>query len=123
MATTDEQLFVITASNQEAQRHVAKSIAQGIEPAFSSDHFDQATLAAVTQSSADGRFYAWGVVPGPKNESTWNAIRPGDHVLVYQQGRYTYSTRVISKHRNAAFAEGLWGRDPHGQTWEFMYFL
>ena len=41
----------------------------------------------------------------------------------YQVKHYMYWTRVISKHRNAAFAEALWGKDPEGRTWEFMYFL
>lgn len=123
MPQTNEQLFVITASNPDAQRHVEKSIANSIDPALCSQHFDSAVLEDVWQKSNDGRLYAWGAVPGPRNEPTWDAMQPGDYVLVYQEGRYTYWTRVISKHRNAAFAEALWRRDPEGRRYEFMYFL
>jgi hypothetical protein len=75
------------------------------------------------ERSTDGKFYAWGAVPGKRNEPNWNAMQPGDHVLVYQEGRYTHWTRVISKHRKPSFAEDLWGRDTDRQTWEFMHFL
>jgi hypothetical protein len=118
-----EQLFVITASNADAQRHIEKSIANSIDPAFCAKFFDSPVLEEVMRSSADGKFYAWGAVPGKRNEPNWSAMQPGDHVLVYQEGRYTYWTRVISKHRKQSFAENLWGRDADGQTWEFMYFL
>ena len=62
-------------------------------------------------------------VPGERNQPNWEAMQAGDYVLVYQVKHYTYWTRVISKHWNAAFAEALWGKDPEGRTWEFMYFL
>jgi hypothetical protein len=118
-----EQLFVITASNVDAQRHIEKSIANSIDPAICTKHFDSPVLEEVTRRSTDGKFYAWGAVPGKRNEPNWNAMQPGDHVLVYQEGRYTYWTRVISKHRKPSFAEDLWGRDTDRQTWEFMHFL
>jgi 5-methylcytosine-specific restriction protein B len=118
-----EQLFVITASNPDAKRHVEKSIANPIDPALCAKYFDSATLNEVVTNSVDGKFYAWGARPGERNEPNWNAMRPGAHVLLYQEGRYTYWTRVISKQRSALFAEAVWGRDAEGQTWEFMYFL
>jgi MoxR-like ATPase len=118
-----EQLFVITASNLDAQRHIEKSIANSIDPALCTQHFDSSVLEDVRQKSADGKFYAWGAVPGERNQPNWDSMQAGDCVLVYQVKHYTYWTRVISKHRNAAFAEALWKRDPEGRTWEFMYFL
>jgi hypothetical protein len=123
MPQTEEHLFVITASNQDAKRHIEKSIANAIDPAVCARHFDNTVLDEVIRRSEDGKFYAWGAVPGKRNQPNWTAMQAGDHVLVYQEGIYTYWTRVISKHKNAAFAETLWGRDPEGQTWEFMYFL
>jgi MoxR-like ATPase/predicted RNA-binding protein with PUA-like domain len=118
-----EQLFVITASNVAAQRNIEKSIANSIDRAMCARHFDSAVLDKVNRQSGDGKFYAWGAVPGKRNEPNWIAMQPGDHALFYQEGRYTYWTRVISRHRNAPFAEALWGRDADDQTWEFMYFL
>ena len=123
MPQTEEQLFVITASNPDAQRHIGKSIANSIDPALCTQHFDSAVLEDVRQKSADGKFYAWGALPGERNQPNWSSMQVGDYVLVYQVKQYTYWTRVISKHRNAAFAEALWERDPEGRTWEFMYFL
>lgn len=116
MPETREPLFVITASNPDAKHHVEKSIANAIDPTICAKHFESAVLDEVTRSSTDGKFYAWGAVPGRRNEPNWNSMQPGDHVLVYQDGRYTYWTQVISKHRNEGFAEELWNRDPDGQT-------
>ena len=102
MPQTEEQLFVITASNADAQRHIGKSIANSIDPALYTQHFDSAVLEDVKQKSADGKFYAWGAVPGERNQPNWSSMQAGDYVLVYQAKHYTYWTRVISKRRNAA---------------------
>jgi len=119
-----ERLFVITASNRAAKRHVEETIANSIAPAICSAHFPADVLAEVEKKSTDGKFYAWGAKPGEGNERNWNALQPGDYILLYQDGSYTYWSRVISKHRNAAFAEAVWRRDVEdNQTWEFMYFL
>jgi len=123
MPQTQEQLFVITASNPDAKRHIEKSVANSIDPPICTQHFDGSVLNEVMRKSADGKFYAWGAVPGIRNEPTWNSMEEGDNVLTYQEGRYTYWTRVITKHRNASFAQALWGKDPDSKTWEFMYFL
>ncbi len=61
--------------------------------------------------------------PGPANDRNWENLAPGDFVLVYQSGEYTFHSRVISKHRNKAFAKALCGVDEENQTWEQMYFL
>jgi hypothetical protein len=55
MPQTQEQLFVITASNPDAKRHIEKSIANSIEPAICTQHFDSAVLDEVMQKSADGK--------------------------------------------------------------------
>jgi 5-methylcytosine-specific restriction protein B len=118
-----EHLYIITASNEDAKEHVRKSIANPIDPAICAAHFPNDVLDEVRRKSTDGNFYAWGARPGKRNEPNWNALQEGDFVFLYQDGIYTYWTRVISKHRNAGFAEAIWRRHPEGDTWEFMYFL
>ena len=123
MPQAQEQLFVVTASNPDAKRHIEVSVAHWIEPVVCEAHFEATVLDEVRQKSADGHFYAWGARPGDGNERNWNALQTGDHVLVYQDGIYTYWTRVIAKHRNEGFAEAIWKRHSDGDTWEYMYFL
>jgi hypothetical protein len=50
-------------------------------------------------------------------------MTPGDYVLTYQDGRYTYWSQVIETLHNKALARAIWGRDGGGDTWEYMYFL
>lgn len=119
----EEQLFVVTASNPEAASHVAKSISSPIDLAFCQQHFEQPVLEDVARNSSDGNLYAWGAVPGQRNLPNWEKMKTGNHVLVYQNGRFTYWTRAISKHRSVDFAKALWGTDENGKTWELMYFL
>jgi AAA domain (dynein-related subfamily)/EVE domain len=120
---SDQQIFVITASNDEARRHVELSIANPVDPALPANHFDELTLGPLRVRSEDGQIYAWGALPGKKNLQNWSAMKPGDFVFLYQGGVYTYWSRIISKHRNAPFAKALWGTTAEGQTWELMYFL
>lgn len=123
MPQTQERLFVVTASNPDAKRHIEQTIAHPIDPRVCAAHFPSSVLDDVKQKSADGQFYAWGARPGEGNERNWNALKVGDRIVVYQDGVYTYKTQVIAKHRNSGFAEAVWGRHPEGDTWEYMYFL
>ena len=105
MPQSEERLFVITASNPDAKRHIEKSIANPIDPAIYTRFFDSTVLDELLRQSKDGKAYAWGAVPGKNNEPNWSAMQPGDHVLVYQQGRYTYWTLLLLRpiERNALF--------------------
>lgn len=123
MPEASRRLFVITASNEQAKQHVQKTIANPIDPAICAAHFPADVLDQVSRKSTDGNFYAWGARPGKRNEPNWNTLQEGDYVFLYQDGDYTFWMRVISKHRNRAFAEAIWELHPEGNTWEFMYFL
>ena len=105
---TQEHLYIITASNEDAKEHVRKSIANAIDPAICAAHFSNDVLDEVRRKSTDGNFYAWGARPGKRNEPNWNALQEGDCVFLYQDGNYTYWTRVISQHRNSRFAKTVW---------------
>jgi len=118
-----EQLVVITASGPAPRRHIDLSIARGIDEQLVQEHFDDHLLETVRAASTDGRFYAWGAMPGPKNTDTWGELQIGAIVLIYQNGAYSFVSKVLAKDRNPEFARSLWGNDEEGRTWEFMYFL
>jgi MoxR-like ATPase len=121
--TLGQQIFVVTASNSDARRHIELSVENPVDTALLVNHFDDVTQKEVDLRSSDGKLYAWGALPGKNNLRNWSAMRPGDFVLVYQEGIYTYWSRVISTHRNPSFAKALWGTIGEGETWELMYFL
>src|SRR5207302_5680156 len=117
------QLFVITASDPSAREHVEKSIAHPIDPNLCAAHFSEQLLNQVKAQSGDGQLYAWGAIPGRSNTRNWALLRPGDFMILYQTGFYTFVARVITKQKNKAFAKALWKTRADGETWELMYFL
>ncbi|WP_019584710.1 HNH endonuclease [Deinococcus apachensis] len=67
----------------------------------------------------------WGVTPGSRGQNArcWEQVQPGDVALFYGQKRFFASSVVIGKIHAATLARDLWGNDPNGQTWEYVYFL
>lgn len=68
-------------------------------------------------------FIVWGAVPGPMNERRWEAMTPGDVVLIYNNGRIRFAGEIAAKARNRELARYFWSEDNAGSTWELMYFI
>ena len=85
MPQTQERLFVVTASNPDAKRHIERTMAHSIDPSICAAHFPASVLDEVRRKSADGQFYAWGARPGEGNQRNWNALQPRDRVLVMSE--------------------------------------
>lgn len=117
------KIFVITASNPEARQHVEDTIENPIPKEKVEKHFDGEELDQVKKAGERYGYYAWGARPGPNNKIYWESMQTGDHILVYQNGMYTYYTKVVFKARNSDFALDNWGRHVSGDTWEYMYLL
>ena len=113
-------LFIVTASDAAARRHVAKTIERPVEVEVLNE-FAQPGELAMWVAGGYGS-YAWGAVPGV-NTQKWDAMEKGDYVVFYQGGEFTFVARVLAKTRNENLAERLWGRADDGRTWELMFFL
>lgn len=118
------QLFIFTAGNQAARAHLDDSIKKPISSALINKHLEanQADLLKSFLENPD-EFYAWGAVPGERNIPMWNAMHDGDVVLTVFDNHYRYISTVISKIQAPELAKEIWGTDPDGNTWEYMYFL
>jgi hypothetical protein len=68
-------------------------------------------------------FIAWGAVPGPMNETRWEKMKPGDVVLIYNNGRIRFAGEIAAKVRNRELARYFWKENDGGTTWELMYFI
>jgi len=76
------------------------------------------------ETYAHGRPYAvWGAVPGSGNIRNWEAMEPGDYVMVYRQGKIILAAEIAMKMKNPSLAEYLWQKDSEGKTWELVYFM
>ncbi len=119
------QIFVFTAANPDAQRHLKDTIKIPIDEEKVFGKFfwpgQREELEGIREEG--GGFYAWGAVPGERNTPNWKAMRSGDYVLCAFGNAYHYAARVLGKYANRRFAEEVWGTTPEGETWELMYFL
>ena len=68
-------------------------------------------------------FIVWGAVPGPMNETRWEKMKPGDVVLIYNDGRIRFAGEIAVKVRNRELARYFWEENDGGTTWELMYFI
>ena len=68
-------------------------------------------------------FIVWGAVPGPMNETRWEKMKPGDVVLIYNDGRIRFAGEIAAKVRNGELARYFWKENEGGTTWELMYFI
>lgn len=69
----------------------------------------------------------WGILPGEKNEPSWNSINAGDIVLFNRNKSYFASCEVTYKTHNKKLAESIFGPcingDKKGQFYEYIYFF
>jgi len=116
-------LFIFTACNADAKRHIVDTIDNPIPAEKVEKHFTGDELLQVRKIGVEHGYYAWGATPGERNIPNWEKISQGDHFLIYQDGAYTYYAKVLFKAHNKAFALDNWGKDGNDETWEYMYFL
>ena len=57
------------------------------------------------------------------NETRWEKMKPGDVVLIYNNGRIRFAGEIAAKVRNRELARYFWKEDEAGSTWELMYFI
>ena len=72
----------------------------------------------------DGKVRIWGVVPGANGQNVlkWNQMQKGDITLFSDKGIVAKSVTTIKFH-NKDLAVELWGLDPHGNAWEYIYLV
>jgi hypothetical protein len=76
------QIFVFTAGNPEAQRHMADTIESPIDEEMVFNSFPPSYRKELESIREKGNgFYAWGAVPGEMNIVGWEAMEGGDHAL------------------------------------------
>jgi len=118
------QIFVFTAGNPEARRHLENSIERPVRPETVFDTFPEPLHEELEKVRVqDNGFYAWGAIPGSRNRPNWQSMEAEDFVLCVYDATYQYVFRLLAKYDNERFAETVWARDEQGWTWQLMYFL
>ncbi|MER8197685.1 hypothetical protein ABTY00_27485 [Streptomyces microflavus] len=112
-------------SEKDVDQHYQDTI---VNPVVFDDHaglLDASTVAQLKELFPEGRAQMWGVVPGKRNVnvSRINKMRPGDWVFFSGDKRIYLGGTIALMWRNKELATRLWGTDPAGSTWEYMYAL
>lgn len=112
-------------SEKDVEQHYQDTI---VTPVVFDDHadlLDASTMDQLKQLFPDGQAQMWGVVPGKRNVnvSRINKVHPGDWVFFSGDKRLYFGGTIALMWRNKELATRLWGTDPAGSTWEYMYAL
>jgi hypothetical protein len=57
------------------------------------------------------------------NETRWEKMKPGDVVLICNDGRIRFASEIAAKVRNRELARYFLKENEGGTTWELMYFI
>jgi len=123
MAKSRKIFFVMAGGGHDTDRHYHDTI-QNKRKINELARFLQSDEAQKLETYSRGRPYAiWGAVPGSSNIRNWEAMDPGDYVMVYRQGKIILGAEIAMKVKNPKLAEHLWQKDQDGKTWELIYFM
>ena len=122
-------IFIFTSADKNAQKHLNDSIKNPIDLNIIKSHLDKNEMDQL--KAEDENFYAWGAIPGKKNNSTWSKLQAGDFILCVYNKTYHYISKCIGKHVSEKMAIDIWGTSNNeildwnsvGETWSKMYFL
>ena len=67
------RLFIFTAVNKNARKHLNDSIENPIGQSIIKSHLDNIKMDQF--KAEDGNYYAWGAIPGKKNNATWSKLQ------------------------------------------------
>ena len=119
--------FVILqpAGNQGGREHYVDTVANLVESSSCTPYVAPQIQRLLETAHPNGKAGMWGVVAGQRevNVGKWNRISVGDVVLFAADKKITSSAVVASKFTSERLAKQLWGLNPNGETWKYMYSL
>ena len=121
MKKTRKIFFVVASGGHETERHYLDTIERKRTIKEAEQFLTPQEVNILKTTYHGGPFAVWGAVPGSGNLRTWDAMEPGDYVLIYKSGRIIFAAEVALKTRNPKMAEYLWKKDATNNTWEYMY--
>ena len=115
------QVIVQPAAGLEARRHFTNTIERSVPLTRIQPHMSEADYRRLAAFYDGDHVWVWGATPGVY--SRWARIHTGDIVMFYRDKRFIRTAKVTFPCQNRALAIELWGRDPDGETWEYIYFV
>lgn len=108
---------------RDAKEHYQQTIVTGVDVDFIKK-YQPSVSKELDLFYPQGKVFIWGVVPGVngQNISKWEKMNKGDITLFCDKGIIAKSATTIKFH-NHDLAVALWGYDPNGYTWEYIYLV
>ena len=120
----NRKIFIVVAGgNLAAERHFEDTIKRKRRLSEVQRYLPQEEIENLEVIYHNSPFIVWGAVPGPMNEIKWEKMKPGDVVLIYNQGYIRYTGEIAAKARSKDLARYFWKETSAGETWELMYFI
>ena len=119
------QIVLQPSADANAQTHYEDTIHSPVELSAVKTKIPTQTVKHLQSLFPNGKVPMWGVTPGKtgSNRSKWEKVELGALVL-FSADKKIYGCGVVAaKFNNKALAKHLWGVDPNGSTWEYMYAL
>lgn len=121
---SSRQIFIVVAGgNRDAERHFVDTIERRRTISEVRNYLPKEELNNLENIYHGASFIVWGAVPGPMNETRWQKMKPGDVVLIYNDGQIKFAGEIAAKVKNRELAKYFWRETPEGATWELMYFI
>lgn len=113
------------SGSSSARQHYADTIENPVNFDDRASLFKPGQESHLREIFPDGSAPLWGVTPGKNriNVSKFERAHIGDLVVFAAEGRIFSCGTVAAIFENRELAESLWGLDPNGMTWEYMYAL
>lgn len=118
------KIMIQTCADESAQKHYKNTIIKKHTISEIKANIDNIYHEELDQTDYE-MFSIWGMKPirGKSNHPQWNKLSIGDIVLFYANKTIISYGTVVSKFKNHLYAEKLWGKTNHDETWEYMYIL
>ena len=114
-------IFLAPCSNPLAQKHFQDTILNGVRFESIEEYLKEDDKAAL---QGEDPLRIWGNTPGSYSQRKgWIDMEPGDIVLFYQSGKFTYAGKVYHKLDNERLSKKLWPDDKGDKRWNLIYFL
>jgi len=123
MSYTRNIFFVVASGGQDTDRHYQDTMVRKRTVEEASGFLPDEEAERLARSYRGRPFAVWGAVPGSNNTRLWEAMNPGDYVMIYRKGEIVLAAEVAAKTRNPGLSRHYWGEDDEGETWELIYFL
>jgi hypothetical protein len=98
-------IFLAPCSNKFAQQHLQDTVLKGVKFADIEGYLSEKDAELLRNKDP---LRIWGNKPKRASSVAWEHMGPGDFVLFYQHGNFTYAGKIFHRMDNENLSKKLW---------------